>query len=426
MKRIYTFDFLRGFAIIAMILFHRILWDYYFQTGGIAGTSDTFGFFIITLFASMAGIFFCISGAVNTYMNFNRLKEGNITPRQVLLKSVVSGFFLIIISLFFLYFMMRNLDDVVMYSPISGNHITWNQTGVLPYLILYGEYPAKYNLGLFFEMSTLPMIGYSLISVSLILAINFKRKRGDNFKRLRIIFLILGIVFFTGNGLIRPLFGEFIYLQLQSNNYIAHFFLSPIVLGTFPIFPHLSFGFFGAFFGIEFAQKNRKPKKVLKSMLLFWVILLSFGIIMLAVCLPLGIKNTWYYIWGYKSFQLGLYFLLFWLGMKYIDYQPEEIKEKRMKWMKPLVTVGRVTLTIFILEGIIAVSLQRLVMLFWPGWNATMGSTFLFALINLAVWGIIIVIWKQFKFKGSLEYTSAWLIKKLSGQASSKNENRPD
>ena len=91
-----------------------------------------------------------------------------------------------------------------------------------------------------------------------------------------------------------------------------------------------------------------------------------------------------------------------------------------MKWMKPLTIVGRVTLTVFVLEGVVAVSLQRLFQIFWPTWNSTIGFTILFGLINLAVWALIILGWYFVKFAGSIEWTSTKLIAAISGQRSSK------
>ena len=106
--------------------------------------------------------------------------------------------------------------------------------------------------------------------------------------------------------------------------------------------------------------------------------------------------------------------------MKFIDYQTEETREKRMKWLEPLVTIGRLTLTIFILEGLLSVSLQRLIAPIWVNWNASVSNAALFGLINLAVWSVIITIWKRYNFAGSVEWTSTWLVRTLSGQKSSK------
>lgn len=424
MKRIQTFDILRGFAILFVILGHRIFWDYYRQNAD-ALNNLTPGLLIFQMILTMAGIFFCISGAVNTYVNFSRLKEGKLSPKQVLVKSLVTGFLLVIISVIFRYLLLRTTDDVV--SIIQGTTMIqwWNETGVVPYAILYGVYPVKFNVIILFYMGTLSMIGYSIISVSIILVLYHKFKGLDKSKGLRRLFLILGIVIFLMSALTYQFLYGPVRIATSYGSFIAAIFAAPFVYAKFPVFPYLAFGFFGAFFGVAFAQKDNEPKKVLRQLLLFWLILLSLGIIVLAICISLGISNpsifgSWYYAWGQMFFQLGLYFLLFWLGMKFIDYKEDEVKEKRMKWFGWLVMIGRVTLTVYILEGVLAVSLQRLFAPIWPNWNSTIGNITLFGLLNLAVWIVIILIWKQVKFVGSVEWTTTWFIKKISGQKSSK------
>jgi len=420
MKRIQTFDLLRGLAIIIMVIAHRIFWDYYRQNAGAEVMS--IGFFIFTLVATMAGIFYCISGAVNSYVNYNRLKEGKLTPKQLMLKSAATGLMLIIMSVLFRYFLARSTDNVVSFIPGTDTIQHWNETGVLPYMILYGVYPVKYNIWILFGVGTLTMIGYSIITVSVVMILYQKYKGLDNPQGLRRLFLILGIVIFLTSGLTyRFLYGP-VLQAVNSGNFLVAIFLSPLFIGSKPIFPHLAYGLFGAYFGVAFAQKDAEPKKILRSMLAFWLILLSIGVVILALCLASGIRDTWYYAWGEKLFQLGFYFFLFWLGMKLIDYQPEVIREKRMKWLNPLLTIGRVSLSIYILEGTLAVILQRLLAPVWVNWNASFLNAALFGLVNLAVWSLIIVFWKRSNFAGSLEWTSTWLVKKLSGQKSNKLE----
>jgi len=417
MRRINTFDLLRGFAILAVVIVHRVYFDYYAQHGEAQGLSV--GFFAFTLFSTMAGMFFCISGAVNTYMNYARLKEGKLTSSQVLLKSVVTGALLTVVGLLFRYFLMRTYDDVVSENAL-GQVLSYNETGVVPYMILYGVYPAKYNIMLFFQMGTLQMIGYSIIAVSIVLALYHRIKGLDNPQGLHRFLLLLGVAIFLVSGLTYQFLWGPAQRSVANENLLGVFLLAPLVFGNFPIFPHLSFGFFGAYFGVAFAQEDAEPKQVLRSMLWFWIILLVLGLALLAITIPLGLFNTWYFAWGRKLTQLGFYFFLFWLGMSLVDYQPEEIREKRMKSLQPLVTIGRVTLTVFVLEGVVAAILQRLIAPLWPGWNGSVGNATLFGLINLAVWMVIIALWRRVEFVGSLEWTSAWLIKKLSGQQSSK------
>jgi hypothetical protein len=155
-------------------------------------------------------------------------------------------------------------------------------------------------------------------------------------------------------------------------------------------------------------------------MLRFWIILFVLGVVLLTITTAMGLFDTWYFAWGRKLTQLGIYFFLFWLGMKFVDYQSEGIKERRMKSLNWLVTIGKVTLTVFILEGVIAVSLQRIIAPLWPAWNASVGNTALFGLINLAVWMVIIALWKRVEFVGSVEWLYAWVVRSLSGKKTSK------
>jgi surface polysaccharide O-acyltransferase-like enzyme len=417
MRRIYTFDLLRGFAILAVVIIHRVFFDYFAQHGDAQGLSV--GFFLFTLFSSMAGIFFCISGAVNTYVNFNRLKEGKQTSKQFLLRSFITGATLTIIGLLFRYFLLRTFDNVVSVNAL-GEVLSYNETGVLPYMILYGVYPAKFNILILFQTGTIQMIGYSIVAVSITLVLYQKLRGLDDPQRIRRLFLNLGIAIFLASGLTYQFLWGPAKQAAETENFLGIFFLTPLVFGNFPIFPHLSFGFFGASFGVLFAQKDAQPKKILRSMLRFWSILFVLGAILLAITITLELFDTWYFAWGRKLTQLGFYFFLFWLGMRLIDYQREETRENRMKWLRPLVTIGRVTLTVFILEGVVAVSLQRLIAPVWADWNASVANAALFGLINLAVWMVIITIWNQVNFVGSVEWIFAWLVKSLSGKRSSK------
>ncbi len=424
MKRLRTFDIMRGLAILFVVLGHRIYWDYYRQNADALNTI-TPALVIFTMVLTMAGIFFCISGAVNTYVNFSRLKEGKLTPKQVLVKSLITGFMLVLISVFFRFVLLRTTDDVV--SIIQGTTMIqwWNETGIVPYSILYGVFPTKFNFIILFYMGTLSMIGYSIISVTIILVLYHKYKGLDNTQSLRRLFLILGIIIFLTSALTYQFLWGPVKSMCDSGNIVAAIFLAPLFYAKFSVFPYLAFGFFGAFFGVAFASKEYEPRKVLRQMLLFWTILLSLGIIVLGICIYIGTTNlsiygSWYYAWGQMFLQLGLYFLLFWLGLKFIDYQPEEKTQKRMKWFSWLDILGRITLTVFIYEGVLAVILQRLFAPIWPNWNATFGNITLFGLLNLAVWMIIVLVWKQVKFIGSVEWTTTWLIQKTSGQKSTK------
>ena len=417
MKRIQTFDLVRGFAILAVVIIHRVFFDFYSQHGEAQVLSV--GFFTFSLFSTMAGIFFCISGAVNTYVNYDRLQEGRLTSNQFLLRSLVTGITLTVVGLLFRYFLLRSVDNVVSVNAM-GEVLSYNETEVVPYMILYSVYPSKFNIFILFQTGTIQMIGYSVLAVSILMVLYQKLRGLDDPGRLRRFFLIMGIAVFLASGLTYQFLWGPARQAIADQNLLAIFFLHPLVYGQFPIFPHFAFGFFGASFGVAFAQKDAEPKRILQSLLRFWGILLGLGVILLAMTSILQLFDTWYFAWGRKLTQLGVYFFLFWLGMKFIDYQPEATRERRMKSLNWLVTIGRVTLTVFILEGVVAVSLQRLIAPLWPAWNASVANAALFGLINLAVWMVIIAIWKRVEFVGSVEWLYAWLVRTLSGKQTSK------
>jgi len=425
MRRIYAFDFARGIAIIAVPIIHRILWDYYFQNDDTGNTG--FGFTVLSIFMGMAGIFYCISGVVNAYMAYSRIKEGKITPKQLFLKGLAAGVSLILIGLFFRYFLLRSVDDVVSVRFLGGSSEHENITGVIPYLILYGQYPTDFKVGLFFNVGTIQMIGYSIISVSIVLALFFKRNNPENIRKLRIIFMTLGIIIFLSYAIVNPLLSPITKTAIDDKKYLIMFFLNPITEGLFPLIPHLALAFFGAFFGIELARDDLHQKKFAKQVRIFYLIAAGIGLtfmIILAktVGTDLETMDMWYNRMARKLFQLGLYFAFILLCLEIFDFQPEEKRKKRMKYTKPIIVMGRMSMTIYMFEGVLAVSLQRLIVLFWPAWNATAGNIVIVGLINLSFWIGIVLIWRQFKYKGSLEHLSAVLVKAISGQKSQKIE----
>ncbi len=284
MKRIYTFDLVRGIAIIGIPLIHRIVWDYYFQNSGSIDGSSSIGFFLISLIMSMAGIFYCISGVVNSFMSYKYLKEGKMTAKQYLIKSFAAGLSFILIGLFFRYFLLRSIDDVVSIKiHFPGEMQTDNATGVIPYLILYGKYPLNFDFTILFSMGTLQMIGYSIISVSIVLSFYYNNNGLDNPQRLRKIFLTLGIVIFLSYAIVQPFLSPIAQQSTENRLYYVSFFLNPFTEGLFPLIPHLAFGFFGAFFGIELARDDLDTKKFVKSMRIFWVVTAIGGIVFLIV-----------------------------------------------------------------------------------------------------------------------------------------------
>jgi len=82
--------------------------------------------------------------------------------------------------------------------------------------------------------------------------------------------------------------------------------------------------------------------------------------------------------------------------------------------------MGKMTLTIFMFEGFLSVILIRLIRPLWPAYNATIGNTTIFGLINLGVWIVILKLWKRVDYKWSTEWCLVYIVKILSGKQSSR------
>jgi hypothetical protein len=423
-ERIFTFDLVRGGAIIGILIFHRVLWDWFFQS--YAGGELPLEIALFYLFITMAGIFYVISGSVYAFMIHKRLSAGKITETQVILGGWVTGFVLIAYSYLMRVFLIRFLDDtmplVIMDSSLQ------NGTGLLTYFVLHGRFPDPLVLpGQWLGLETLAMIGWTIIFISTVLGLVSKWK-GLGKPRLVYPFLaVLGIVILIMTPFLRVAIGQAVHDAAYNGEYFLAFFTTPFTFGMMPLFPHLAYGCFGAILGIAIARGEDR-KRVL-------ILILLLSIIMLIVGFPnsgsyQGLPGQEPYDWinslnlmARKLVQLGFFFLLFFVGLALVDYRPSEIREKWARRSRPIILFGKLALTVYMFEGLMAVILQQPVSSIWPSWNSTFLSIVIFGVFNILVWYVILRAWQRFQFKGSLEWALVWMVQKLSGKKSSRFRN---
>ena len=212
-ERIFTFDFVRGGAIIGILIFHRVLWDWFFQTfDGTTELPPEIG--ILYIFITMAGIFYVISGAVYSFMIHKRLSSGKITEKQVVLGGLVTGLLLIVYSYFMRIFLIRFLDDTM--PLVQVDPTLDNGTGILPYIILHGSFPDPLILpGQFIGIETLAMIGFTIIFVSAFLGLLYKSKGLENPKFIYLVLAATGIIILIVSPILRFTIGEASEFSLQ-------------------------------------------------------------------------------------------------------------------------------------------------------------------------------------------------------------------
>ena len=84
---------------------------------------------------------------------------------------------------------------------------------------------------------------------------------------------------------------------------------------------------------------------------------------------------------------------------------------------------GRASLTIFVFEAFIATVFHVILDLIVPGWNTEVYVVLIFGFFNLAFWYVVLYFWKKKDFKGSVEWTGGYIIKKLSKSVDKKLKN---
>ena len=204
-----------------------------------------------------------------------------------------------------------------------------------------------------------------------------------------------------------------------SGNYIGGFFLGLFVSPYFPIFPIIAYALLGGILGISLARDDNK-----RNLTIFW---LTFGFALLSIgnylLLTFLIRFEVYNYNFVRFMQLGVYLMIIIILLRLIDFKPEDKQEKIVKKTSPIIMFGRVSLTIFVFEAIVATIFHWILDFINPRWNTEAYVVLIFGLFNLAFWYLIVYFWKKKDFKGSVEWTGVYVIKKLSGIGKKEPEN---
>ena len=118
--------------------------------------------------------------------------------------------------------------------------------------------------------------------------------------------------------------------------------------------------------------------------------------------------------------NLGLFTLFVLTGLVVLDFAPDERKEKLIRLSTPLRRFGRISLTVFCLEPIMAEFLEMIANLLFPGWNNELGYVALFGVMGMFIWWFLLKHWERKNFIGSLEWQTIKILEKLSGKKSTR------
>ena len=399
MKRIYFLDIFRGISIIIVILIHCLI-NEYVNTEALRLGEEEISVIVLILFfiGTGGGVFFAITGIVSAFSGYKKLLNNN-SLKEVVTGGIVRGIILIIANYIF---------KVTIAS----------RSGILYILVRDGRFIIP-SLQLMTDTGTLLIIGWTSIVISVILGLLFKNDGYLKLRRNVIFLLLIGLFMLFLTPFIRISLIDIGMRALEQNNAWLALIVGPFLYDNFPIFPFLVYGIFGAILGLYLAEiqnPGKEKNRAKKPYIILSVILMISGIIgtiFMGGMNPTTISDYTPEALLSESFrqysQLGLIFLIFLLGIDFFDFSAPEKKAKRQKATSLLQLFGKISLTIFILESMMTAVVHRILNLLsylFPEvavWEENLGSVALVAIIEIAIWSWIIIVWAKYDNKGSLE-----------------------
>lgn len=416
-KRIISVDVLRGIGIMVILVIHRI---HYHWTG--MRTTETLRehfsgiwapviIFTIALF-TMAGIFYFISGVVNSFSLYSRVLDGKSTTQKAMTGGVISGAWIFFMNYVQRIFFMNGFlpgeggDDSKF--PIglatgfirdpSVNSFSWNQVT---------------------EPGTLSLIGLNIIFVSLFLGFLLHKAEKPESVNLKKWLIIAAAIFL----LLSPL-AKFYLRPLYESCSSAGRYLGAVCVGhvcqEFGLLPYLGYGFVGALMGVGLAKQENRSRYNRTNTVIALVLMIA-GLIMLIFFVRNQTFGRGCIDTGICMIELGIFILVFKWLLRFFDLCTPERHDKRRMKSAGIRRFGMLALTVYILEPFVAEILKTILdMLVGKGWNDHLPYVLIFGLSCLIFWYFILKQWEKIRFAGSLEWLSGIMLLKLAGKKSGK------
>jgi len=410
--RIVTLDVLRGIAIAGMVFLHNGA----FHFGRVHEVLDdpppwliAFGFLLM-----WAGLFGIISGAANattTLRRLGRAAEGDGPWRYP--RSLMAG----ALQTFAIVFVLHWI-----WTLGTGNSVVTDsaddpelRVSLVLGLIFYGEVcPIHPEIYIF--ASALWMIAINVLVTSVVFRVVYARRAPRAGDGLADKLLILGAVVLVATPVLRALlFGPMMALLERGTAGIAAAIpLALLINDPNPVFPFVAYGLFGAVLGVVLVRDEPRGS-LYRQMGIAGVVLLVLGGVALALSggvVLAGREEIWgqsaLYFTGLSYTLLGLFSLMM-IGLLAIFDPGPGRAGWRPRLLRPLMRFGRLSLTIFMVEGILAMALRVLLDRLAPGWNDALWAALAFGAGNVLLWGALLWLWEKADYAGSLE----WLLAKL-------------
>lgn len=378
MDRIHSIDSLKGGAVIGLIFFHCAVYHY----GSIDSVDMDNPPFLITIIGIMVlwgGLFALMSGLVNTFRYDQRIRaRGNGTgqeaqgpehPRRRL--------FVVGLALVVLHVVYNALGSPTSFDFDTGNH----QYSLVAGLLRTGH--LVFSPRRMVEGTALLMLGINLMLLSIILPVLAARNRPERWSAL-LSFMVLA------SGLLRFVFFPIYHGLVADGRYLLAFFLSPFAPNPYPVFPYFAFTCAGAAFGFSLSRERRAPP--LSGVV--GALLVALGITG-AVVFPTDLAGVSAFWFSKVFLELGVFVVLAWSVVRVAGFGSDR--------RHIIHRVARMSLTVYLLQTVIAEAAGAGLTALFPGWNRTIGAALLFGVANVAFWLGIVALWSRASYRFTVE-----------------------
>ncbi len=403
-KRIKAFDIFRGSMIFYCVILHALIQRVFMCDGAyfalvmedipIWGIVVLFPLIYISLWGS---IFIFLSGASVAYTMATKAKKDPTEMGNLLKGRIISSFLLYVV--YYIQKIFFNAQTSVNPYPTHSFLTGALETGNL-------QFPELIHI---LTSDTLEML--ALVGITLSILFYFMwRKNGFNARKTTRVLLIAGIVMMFSTLFIREIIGDPASIKLSMvdrRRFGSYYFFLRLYAERFAIFPVYAFSLFGAVFGIKLANGENFRNiarygfitgALLNSVFLFQLLsgfdlVNSFASEMVPIPLQFNV--------------IGSQIITLTILLRIFDFNKKPFPKHRATTHKLLQKYSDVSLTIYILEPTISISVYLLFEKIYGGpifLNIYMIVLFIGTCV--AIWYFIVVNWVKIKNAGSFE----WLI----------------
>lgn len=408
---------MRGLGILGVVFVHGLASVVFGNEAGlVAGFNPALIICLapVALLFTWAPMFAMISGTANAYVMHGAMlryeREGGAKSplNDLLARGVVNSVSLYVLSILNMTFLHHSME-------FNG---AFRHT-LLTSSLQHGEI-APFSLQLLFYNDALALIATSGLVTTVTLWLLW---RGGGFQRVRRNFVALGLMaacwMAVSPWLHHRLDGVF-YNALDNNAYLLAFGLKSVIGPNQAPFPNVAFGLCGALFGLALARQV-EPGRIRRTGYAASALCLTAGVTIIAFQ-GVRVEELVQHTFPIKLhlLNLGIMLAVTTVVVDKIECGPQARREAFARWTVFLRRAGAVTLTIFLLEGVVAVTIGRAFIYMAGTESFPRQAVFVvpFLLSLWVFWDVALRQWERWHFRFGFEWLVVGINAMLRGRRS--------